>query len=159
MVLSLAKGWTVLSEHFCIIDYNANQILKFLAPASLDGQSVEMLKQIGVEPEPKLELERRKNRVWSPVHDLTGDTEFRPNIDLAIWLERSEGTDSPFSKTEIAAGEFARKILPISNLLKLKGSYDSFVESLASARCLTLSNGELEQRLEAINDAAPVIVA
>lgn len=153
MALSLGKGWKVLSEHFCTIDFGSNKILNFLAPASLDDQSIELLKRIGVDPEPKLALEWRKNRVWSPTIDLTGDTESKPAFDVAIWLERGEESDSTLSKTVISYSEFARKTMPISNLLKLKGSYELFVESLASARCLTLSNGELEQRLEAIIDA------
>ncbi len=148
--LSRGRGWQTLAENFCIIDCKTNKLLKFLAPASLDDQSIEILKRIGVVIEPTFALEWRTNRVWSPVADLIGDTTYESKFDHVFWLERDEQPESIPSVSEVGLGEFARKVMPFSNLLKLKGSYDSFIESLASAHCLKMSDGDLEQRVERI---------
>ncbi len=156
VALSLAHGWKVLAEHYCVVDYNNSRLLKFLAPASLDDKSIEVLKRIDAVPEVTLELEWRKNRVWSPTIDAIGDATIEPTWDMAIWLERDQTSNAELTATSLTAGEFARKVMPISNLLKLQGSYESLLKSLAQTQCVTLSNGELEARLKFIIDALSV---
>lgn len=153
LALSLGKHWPVLSENLCLINYESRRLLKHLAPAALDETALQVLQNEGVSPEHTYSLEWRKNRVWVPVLDLIGDQRFDPSFDIAVWLDRDLPADSSFSVAPISSGEFARKALSVSNLLKIKGASDSFFESIAKARCLVIAGGELDQRLDAINGA------
>ncbi len=154
MALKLGHGWRVLAENLCMIDYQNNQLLKFLSPISFDDQCLKILERsVGVQPEPTLALEFRKNRVWSPLNDEIGDAVQSPRFDLAVWLDRPDGCADEFQFAELGAGEFGRKTLTISNLLRISGAAESFNQSLASARCITLVGGELEQRLQLITTA------
>ncbi|MBS1955864.1 MAG: hypothetical protein JST89_16895 [Cyanobacteria bacterium SZAS-4] len=156
VALALGQQWKVLAENYCIIDYDHGKFLKFLAPAALDDKSIEILKRNEITPEPTLQLEWRTNRVWSPTTDVIGDTTYEPNWDLAIWLERDEQSTEELAVDSLTTGEFGRKIMPVSNLLKLPNSYESFLQSLAHTRCVKLTNGELEARSKFIVDAVNV---
>jgi len=153
LALSLGKRWSILAENLCLINYESRRVLKHLAPAALDEKALEVLQTQGVSPERTYSLEWRKNRVWAPVLDVIGERTYDPNFDLAIWLERDDQADSPFSVNPISSGEFARKALTVSNLLKIKGASDSFFESIAQAKCLAVTGGELNQRLDTITGA------
>lgn len=150
MFLALKKNWQILAENFCIIDYAANRLVKFISPASFDDRSIELLIENGAQPKETLSLEFRKNRVWAQLEDVIGTADQQPRFDIAIWLERPEELNAELVVSELTPGEMARKVFAISNLLKIKGSSDSFMKSLTTTRCLSLTGGELLERAEAI---------
>jgi hypothetical protein len=153
MALANHEGWKVFAEYVCMIDYKKNQLLKFLAPAALDEKAVELLKTFDATPKQTFSIEWRKDRVWSPIEDLAENAVLEPSFDVAVWLQRDNQPTSEFSVAQISAAEYARKIMAVSNLLKVKNSFDSFFESMAATQCLTITEGELDQRLKCITSA------
>lgn len=156
VALALRDGWKILCENYCIIDYASNQILKFLSPAALDSNALTLLKNIGVVPTGIIPLEWRKDRVWAPLEDTVSELRIDPVFDFAFLMDRDAQSQQNFSHTQLSASEFGRKILALSNLLKIQGSYDALTQSLRQSSCHCLSGGELEERLQIIINTVSV---
>jgi hypothetical protein len=130
--------------------------LKFLTPAALDSKALKILMNLGVEPAGAVPLEWRQDRVWAPLDDHIENTRIEPTFDFVFLMDREAQDGQIFSHTAITAAEFGRKILALSNLLKIQGSYDCLMQSLSATSCHQLSGGELVERLNVITEAVAV---
>jgi len=148
MALALRYGWKVLGEDLVLLDQKTDKIISFASPFSLKPGTRELLEEtIQKTPDPILEDE------WSPLGTMAGHGDIDLPFDLSIFLERAEEFDPQLEIIETGQPEFVRKILGISNLLRFKNSAEQMLGYLGSRPCLTLRNGTLAERLEAILNA------
>jgi hypothetical protein len=148
MALALRYGWKVLGEDLVLIDQKIDKIITFASPFSLKAGTRELLEQtIQKAPDPILHGE------WSPLGDMAGQGDIDLPFDLSIFLERGEEFAPQLQIIETSQSEFVRKILRISNLLRLKDSAEKMVGYLGSRPCLTLRSGTLPERLQSILNA------
>jgi hypothetical protein len=149
--LVLGGGWKVWAENLVLIDLQAEEVVMFLAPFSLDQRSLDLLGSLVDRlPEPVRSVEFRKKRLWAPTRGIASDRESSAGkLEFALWLD--DVGSAVLTSTEISASDFVRRLFAISNALRFKGAPQFLSEFFSETRCVSVSGGTLAQRLELIS--------
>lgn len=141
MALALAYNWKVIAEDILLIDTSQDRLITFGAPFSLKPGTADLLQDcIGMIPDPILDDE------WSPMGDLGSYGPNDAKFDIAIIFgDRTLG--KPVEVRSVTPAEYLRKILAISNLLRVDGATEKFLEYINSCHCVEIDNGTLRERL------------
>jgi hypothetical protein len=142
MALALKYGWKVLAEDILLIDWQNKRVMSFASPFSLKSGTRALLRDsIGLEiGEPIL-------KEWIPLGALAAKDEVDARFDCAIILDYA---DEPIAVQSIHEAEYLRRLLSISNVLRLNGGSDAVLEMLDGAACLSIVGGTLPERLDTI---------
>lgn len=143
MALALGYGWKVLAEDVLLIDCKADNLLTFASPFSLKDGTFELLKStVGKAPEPILLDE------WSPLKEMSAKGEFAAEFDLSILVERPNGRNVDLQTSAIPAQTLLRRVLPISNILRIDGASEKALSYFDRGQCLNVVGGTLRERID-----------
>ncbi len=144
MALALAYDWKVIAEDILLIDFNKDELITFGAPFSLKPGTKELLRDsIGKVPDPIIKLE------WSPLGKMSAPSGASAFFDVCFVFTRNREQPN-FGVTKLSAGEYYRKCLPISNIIRVPAAGEKLLAYVGSAQCFEIEDGTLDERLTKI---------
>ncbi|MBS1955861.1 MAG: hypothetical protein JST89_16880 [Cyanobacteria bacterium SZAS-4] len=144
MALALAYDWKVIAEDILLIDFNKDELITFGAPFSLKPGTKELLRDsIGKVPDPIVMVE------WSPLGKMSAPSGASAFFDVCFVFTRTY-QESNFRVTELSAGEYYRKCLPISNIIRVPEAGEKLLSYVSTAQCFEIEDGTLDERLKKI---------
>jgi hypothetical protein len=144
IALSLQYGWKVIAEGMTIIDTEKNRITSFAAPFNLKPGTRAVLTDNGVT------LPGFILREWFPIAKEISADDCPAGFEHSVHLEGEFGNEK-LKISRSTPSEQTRKILPISNLLSVRGT-DNFLQLLPAQSCHVISGGLLKDRLSHITE-------
>lgn len=146
MGLALGHGWRVLNEDRVMIDLNTKRIIPVQMPFIVRSGTAENLHDAtGVQ------LKSLVDDRWCPLGDRFINSESEARFDMAVLIDRWK----PRAKLEpVQTGEFVRRLLPLSSVLRHDDGLNKAFEIFGSARCFVLNGGTLKERVGAVINCA-----
>jgi len=141
LALALGYGWKVIADDVLLVDTVKERLISLAAPCKLADGVRQQLSCAGVQ------LPGFILREWYPLSKTHIADDCTAEFDIAVYLDKPDG--KPFSLAACTPSEFTRKVLPISNLLQLRGT-NTFVNYLPANSCYTTGGGNLKERLSAL---------
>ncbi len=147
LALAFGHGWKVVAEDITIINVAKNEVTSFAAPFNLKRGSRDVLSRAGIEF-PGFILHE-----WYPLSTEMAADSCEAKLELSVHLD-GEVTAAALSCDKSNISEQMRRILPISNLLRVRGT-EPFRLCLPEDSCYVIANGSLTERLQKIFELCP----
>jgi hypothetical protein len=142
--LALSKYWSILSEDITLIDPQLKVVYSCPTPSKLRAGTAERLAEVC-----PTSVDKFPESAWFFDESMYAAESLPAKFELALYLDAIGENDSNELLIEkITPAELLKRVLPISNLLKLTGRADLFYETVETASCLRISGGKLGERID-----------
>jgi len=147
IALALGHKWKVLSEDITLVDSGTGEILSFATPFSLKQGTLDLLED-GADVVPETIIQHE----WVPIGVSVRDEIYKVPFDIAVHLEITDQERSDFSWSPLSPTEYVRRVLPVSNLLRITDGTEVFLDYVKEGGCFSCVNGSVSERITKLRE-------
>lgn len=142
-------GWKIVAEDITFIDQESMMVLPFNRPLSLREGAVDLINSACEFFGCKTRVGPQSCAEWFFDGELFWRQKVKADFNLAVILETAMPDEKrPLAVEEVSASDYIRRVLSISNTIRLDEGLNIVAEALKKSRCFSIRGGELSERIE-----------